>query len=72
MSMTGLAAVWRSACSPDTQSTTGLILQIGTSRSWLSSLRIDGNVRLINPKDAKIVKEFVPVTVGPTTAANAR
>jgi len=32
----------------------------------------DGKVRLINPKDAKVVKEFVPVTVGPATAANGR
>ena len=66
--MTGLAAVWRSACSPDTQSTNELILQIGTSRSWLSSLRIDRNVRLMHHKDAKVVKEFMSVTVSATTA----
>ncbi len=32
----------------------------------------DGKVRLINPKDGKVVKEFVPVTVGPATAASGR
>ena len=31
----------------------------------------DGKVRLINPKDAKVVKEFMPVTVS-ATAANGR
>ena len=61
----------RLRATPDTPSTTGLILRIGTSRSWLSSLRIDSNVRLMNPKDAKVMKEFVPVTVSATTA-NAR
>ena len=28
----------------------------------------DARERLINPKDAKVVKEFVPVTVSATTA----
>ncbi|MEQ1852826.1 MAG: c-type cytochrome domain-containing protein [Chthoniobacteraceae bacterium] len=29
----------------------------------------DGRVRFINPKDGKVVKEFVPVAIGATTAA---
>ena len=31
----------------------------------------DGCIRLVNPKDAKVVKEFMPVTVN-ATAANGR
>ena len=31
----------------------------------------DGRIRLMNPKDAKVVKEFMPVTVS-ATAANGR
>ncbi len=32
----------------------------------------DGKVRFINPKDTKVVKEFVPVPIGATTAAGKR
>jgi len=35
------------------------------------SCKPDGLVRFINPSDAKVVKEFMPVTVS-ATAANGR
>ena len=39
--------------------------------SLLAAAGEDGRIRLINPKDAKVVKEFMPVTVS-ATAANGR
>jgi WD40 repeat protein len=38
--------------------------------SFLAAAGEDGRIRLMNPKDAKVVKEFMPVTV--STTANAR
>jgi WD40 repeat protein len=37
--------------------------------SLLAAAGEDGRIRLINPKDAKVVKEFVPVTVSATAAS---
>jgi len=39
--------------------------------SLVAAASEDGRIRLINPKDAKVVKEFVPVTVS-AIAANGR
>ncbi len=39
--------------------------------SLLAAAGEDGRIRLMNPKDAKVVKEFMPVTVS-ATAANGR
>ena len=39
--------------------------------SLLAAAGGDGRIRLMNPKDAKVVKEFMPVTVN-ATAANGR
>ena len=37
--------------------------------SLLAAAGEDGRIRLINPKDAKVVKEFMPVTVSATAAS---
>ena len=37
--------------------------------SLIAAAGEDGRIRLINPKDAKVVKEFMPVTVSATAAS---
>ena len=37
--------------------------------SLLAAAGEDGRIRLMNPKDAKVVKEFMPVTVSATAAS---
>ncbi len=41
----------------------------GTIPALIAAAGEDGRIRLMNPKDAKVVKEFMPVTVSATAAS---